>query len=77
MKYSDMLVSDVTAEVLEDIVETSVDNLRKNNDGTRAVVKWKGEDPAWVSSLGLTVRTHEEAIAFYVPANGWGQEIPG
>jgi hypothetical protein len=77
LKYTDISISDITESILSDVLETSLETLRKNNDETRAIVKWSGDDPSWVKDLGLVVRTHTEALAYYIPANGWGtKDIP-
>jgi len=70
MKYSDILVNDypiVENDVLED-----TNGLSLNNAGTRCIIKWKGDNPSWIASLGLTVRDHTEASDYYGNyANGW------
>lgn len=37
---------DITQAMLDDCIQTSVDNLRTSNDGLLAVLKWSGVEPA-------------------------------
>ena len=37
-------VSDITDEMIENAIQTSMDSLRKTNDGTKAILKWDGPD---------------------------------
>ena len=76
MKYSDILIEDYSI-VGNDILE-SFDGLGLNNGRTRCIIKWDGDNPSWVVTLGLTVRDHTEARAYYGDyANGWILIDPG
>ena len=48
-------MEDITEEMIKDSIETDFQNLRKSIDGTKAILKWEEDEPAWVSSMGLTV----------------------
>ena len=51
-------VSDVTDEMIESAIQTSVDTLRKTLDGSKAVLQWDGNTPS--SFDGMTIYTHSE-----------------
>ena len=51
-------VSDVTDEMLESVIENSVDDLRKTNDGVKTFLKFEGDTPSCFD--GMTTYTHSE-----------------
>lgn len=51
-------VSDITDEMIENAIETSMDTLRKSIDGSKAILKWNGNTPGCFDSL--TVYDHSE-----------------
>ena len=60
LTYTTINVSDITPSILNDCLETSMNTLAKSVDGTQAILKWKGEPPDWVTTLGLTTYTQTE-----------------
>ena len=51
-------LSDITDEMIENSIQTSMDTLRKTVDGTKAILKWDGDTPSCFD--GLTTYTHPE-----------------
>ncbi len=51
-------VSDVTDEMLDNAIQTSVDTLRKTLDGSKAILKWEGDTPSCFD--GMTTYNHAE-----------------
>lgn len=44
-------VSELYKVDFEQVLETSVETVRKSVDGTKTFVKWDGEEPSFVSTL--------------------------
>lgn len=64
MKYVIVNFEDVTQAMIDDCQQNSFDTLRHSIAGTdRVVLKFTGDDPAWVASLGLTTKTHSEILS--------------
>ena len=53
-------VSDVTDEMIDNALQTSMDTLRKTTDGTKTILKWDGDTPSCFD--GLTTYTHSEIL---------------
>ena len=53
-------VSDITDEMLESAIQTSMDTLRKTLDGTKAILKWDGDTPTCFD--GMTTYNHSEIL---------------
>jgi len=53
-------VSDITDEMIESAMQTSMDTLKKTLDGTKAILKWDGDTPSCFD--GLTTYTHSEIL---------------
>ena len=51
-------VSDITDEMLENSIQTSMDTLRKTVNGTKTILKWDGDTQSCFD--GLTTYTHPE-----------------
>ena len=51
-------VSDITEEMIENAIQTSMDTLRKTLDNSKAILKWDGDTPSCFD--GLTTYTHSE-----------------
>jgi hypothetical protein len=43
--------SEINKVNFDEILITSIDTLRLNNDGTKTFIKWIGEEPIFVSEL--------------------------
>tara|TARA_R110002096_G_scaffold132049_2_gene282173 strand:- start:223 stop:456 length:234 start_codon:yes stop_codon:yes gene_type:complete len=70
--YTDVLDADLPAlrpVILEE------EAVRHNIANTRCICSWRGATPQQITDLGTTIRTHDEALAFYNnPVNGWEVE---
>ena len=53
-------VSDITDEMIESALETSLETLKKTSDGNKAILKWDGDTPSCFN--GLTIYTHSEIL---------------
>ena len=53
-------VSDITDEMIEGAIQTSMDTLRKTLDGTKAILKWDGDTPTCFD--GMTTYNHSEIL---------------
>ena len=51
-------VSDITEEMIENAIQTSMSTLRKTNDGSKAILKWEGDTPSCFD--GMTTYSHSE-----------------
>ena len=51
-------VSDITDEMIENAIQTSMSTLRKTNDGSKAILKWDGNTPSCFD--GITTYNHSE-----------------
>jgi len=58
--YCIVPTSDLTQQMVDDCVETSLDTLRRNNDDTKAVLKYEGSKPS--SLTEYTTYTHAEIL---------------
>ena len=64
-------VSDVTDEMIENAIETSMDTLRKSLDGNKTILKWDGDTPSCFD--GMTIYTHSE-ILVELAKSDWREE---
>ena len=53
-------VSDITEEIIEGAIQSSMDTLRKTLDGTQAILKWDGDTPTCFD--GMTTYNHSEIL---------------
>ena len=53
-------VSDITEEMIEGAIQSSMDTLRKTLDGTQAILKWDGDTPTCFD--GMTTYNHSEIL---------------
>jgi hypothetical protein len=53
-------VSDITEEMIESAIQTSIGTLRKTLDGTQAILKWDGDTPTCFD--GMTTYNHSEIL---------------
>ena len=63
LTYTAINVFDITPSILNDCLETSMNTLAKSVDGTQAILKWKGDPPAWVTTLSLSTYTQSQIRA--------------
>jgi len=53
-------VSDITNEMIINAMQSSIDTLRKTNDGSKAILKWEGDTPSCFD--GMTTYSHSEIL---------------
>ena len=53
-------VSDITEEMIEGAIQSSMGTLRKSLDGTKAILKWDGDTPTCFD--GMTTYNHSEIL---------------
>ena len=53
-------VSDITEEMIDSSIQSSMDTLRKSLDGTQAILKWDGDTPTCFD--GMTTYNHSEIL---------------
>ena len=53
-------VSDITDEMIDSAIQTSMDTLRKTLDGSKAILKFNGDTPSCFD--GLTTYNHSEIL---------------
>jgi len=53
-------VSDITDEMINSAIQSSMDTLRKTLDGSKAILKWDGNTPSCFD--GLTTYNHSEIL---------------
>jgi hypothetical protein len=74
MKYVIIESSDVSLVDFSQVLETSSDTLRYNNNDTKTFVKFEGDTPSFLD--GETQYTHSEILAILNDENGeWYTEI--
>jgi hypothetical protein len=63
-RYVIFSVSELDKINFEEVLETSVETVRKSVDETKTFVKWEGEAPASIQSLTTKSKyyTHEEIL---------------
>jgi uncharacterized protein YllA (UPF0747 family) len=65
---------DVSSVDFSQVLETSADTLRYNNDNTKTFVKYQGSQPSFLN--GKTTYTHAEILAVLNDTEGeWYTEI--
>tara|TARA_A100001201_G_scaffold113155_1_gene96929 strand:+ start:28 stop:261 length:234 start_codon:yes stop_codon:yes gene_type:complete len=53
-------VSDITDEMLDNVLQTSINTLRKSLDDSKAILKWDGDTPSCFD--GMTVYSYSEIL---------------
>tara|TARA_E500000331_G_scaffold318923_1_gene331282 strand:- start:945 stop:1181 length:237 start_codon:yes stop_codon:yes gene_type:complete len=64
-------VSDITDEMIDSAIQTSMDTLRKTLDGSKAILKFKGDTPSCFE--GLTTYNHSEILTELAKSD-WTEE---
>ena len=64
-------VSDITDEMIEESVQTSIDTIRKSLDGNKAILKYDGRKPSCF--YNMDVYTHAE-IREELAKSDWTEE---
>lgn len=70
LTYTVINVSDITPSILNDCLETNIHTLARSVDGTQSILKWKGDPPSWVVTLGLSTYTNSE-IRILIKTTPW------
>ena len=65
-------VSDITDEMIEKAIQSSMTTLRKTNDGSKAILKWDGPDTPSCFD-GMTIYSHSEILE-ELNKSDWQQE---
>lgn len=76
--YVIIAVVDITQDMINECVQTSMDTLRKNNSETDAILKWysREETPASLVAEGLQEYTNAEIkVILNDPENDWIMEV--
>ena len=60
-KYTIITKEEVSSVDFSQVLETSANTLRYNNDGTKTFVKFEGDTPSFLN--GKTQYTHSEILA--------------
>ena len=71
-KYVIITSSDVSSVDFSQVMETSADTLRYNNDRTNTFVKFEGSTPSFLS--GKTILSHSEMLT-ELQKDEWQEEI--
>ena len=64
-------VSDITDEMIDSAIQTSMNTLRKTLDGTKAILKWDGDTPSCFD--GMTTYNHSE-ISTELAKSAWSSD---
>ena len=64
-------VSDITDEMIDSAIQTSMDTLRKTLDGSKAILKFNGDTPSCFD--GLTTYNHSEILT-ELAKSAWTEE---
>ena len=59
-KWVIVTVSAITDEMISSAIQSSINTLRKTNDGTKAILKWDGDTPSCFD--GMTTYSHSEIL---------------
>ena len=59
-KWVIVTVSAITDEMIMSAIQSSMETLRKTNDGTKAILKWDGDTPSCFD--GMTTYSHSEIL---------------
>ena len=69
--------SEINKVNFDEILITSIDTLRLNNDGTKTFIKWIGEEPTFVSSLtSKSIIYNNEEMLDILDQPEWVGDIP-
>jgi hypothetical protein len=64
-------VSDITDEMIENAIQTSIDTLRTTLDGSKAILKWDGDTPSCFD--GMDTYNHSE-IKEELSKSDWSED---
>ena len=66
-------VSDITDEMIESALETSLETLNKTSDGNKAILKWDGDTPSCFD--GMTTYNHGEILTELAKSTWTNEEL--
>jgi hypothetical protein len=70
--------SEIDKVNFDEILITSIDTLRLNNDGTKTFIKWIGDEPTFVSELvSKSIIYNNEEILEILNQPEWSTPISG
>ena len=71
-------VSELNKINFNEVLETSVDTVRKSSDKTKTFVKWEGDEPSFISTLTTKEGPYTYTqIVTILATNEWiAQELP-
>jgi len=64
--YGVVLIADVTAEILAQVRQDSLESVRKCSNDLKCILSWEGDTPA---GLTATTYTYEQALALVNDVN--------
>tara|TARA_B100001250_G_C19108211_1_gene489936 strand:- start:27 stop:260 length:234 start_codon:yes stop_codon:yes gene_type:complete len=70
-KWAIVNVSNITDEMIDSAIQTSMDTLRKTLDGSKAILKFNGDTPSCFD--GLTTYNHSEILT-ELAKSAWTEE---
>ena len=70
-KWAIVNVSNITDEMIDSAIQTSMDTLRKTLDGSKAILKFNGDTPSCFE--GLTTYNHSEILT-ELAKSAWTEE---
>jgi len=71
-------LADVTQDMIDDCIETSLDTLRISLNGIETILKWNGETPTSILALDPQPTQYTNAeikVILNDPENGWIEEV--
>jgi hypothetical protein len=77
INYLVMNFSEIDKIVWSDILQSSLETLRKSNDGLLTIIKWIGETPSFVSTLDWKSPIYnKEEILVVLQSPEWTEPTP-
>ena len=70
-KWAIVNVSNITDEMIDSAIQTSMDTLRKTLDGSKAILKFNGDTPSCFEEL--TTYNHSEILT-ELAKSAWTEE---
>ena len=65
-------VSDITDEMIDNAIQSSMSTLRKSLDNSKAILKWDGDTPSCFD--GMTTYNHSQILT-ELASSDWTEEI--
>jgi hypothetical protein len=78
INYLILNYSEIDKVNFDEILITSIDTLRLNNDGTKTFIKWIGDEPSFISELdSKSIIYNNEEILEILNQPEWSTPISG